>query len=549
MNTDGDIWLDKATLQSLPGYNPFAEADGFCFDERKARRAITFFHQHLSFVKGDKTNQRFYLERWQQAFIANLFGWCDENGYRRYRRFFFYIPRKNGKTPLASGIVLYGTGVDDEGGAEVYSGASTRQQASRLFDWAAKQVRADPTLRSKFRVKESVKEIHHDTSGSCYTALSREAGSAHGGNTHFAIIDELHVIEDRDFLEAIETSLGARTQPILGYLTTADYDRESLCNDEYEYACKVRDGVIKDPSYLPVIYEAPPSVVEDGTWADEAVWEACNPNLDVSVSREFLRSEAQKAALSENRKTSFCRLYLNVKVGTANAVVPIEDWRKCGSDERATPGDNPVYAAIDVSSNQDLTAVCWTWERDGFPYFRWRCWLPDHDLQSREQRDRATYWEWYRNGYLELSNGPVIDQEVILQAIRDLNHAYNLQGVVVDPWNAQKLMTTLQDESIHVEEYPQTYKYLSGPTKAIQAYVALHNLDHGGNELVQWTVSNVVLQEDPHQNIKPVKKKSTGRIDPFVAMVMSEGKRSGIFSENVETVPSNPYADRGVPAL
>ena len=536
---------------NIAGYDPIATAlDGQWFDDKAADRAVDFIETHCSHVKGPKTGEPFLLEPWQKDYVRTLFGWKRADDTRRYRRSILYIPRKNGKTPLAACILLYLIGADDEGGAEVYSGASSRDQAAKLYDWMQKMIGADRVLSEEYRVYTATKRIVHDRSNSEYQALSSDGHTAHGSNTHACVVDELHVISKPEFLEAIETSFGARTQPMLLFLTTADYDRESLCNTEYDYACKVRDGVLDDSAYLPVIYEAPVDVAENGTWRNPEVWEACNPNLGVSVQREFLEAEARRAESSPAKLGSFLRLYLNVRVGTKDSIVNLDDWRQCEHFEaNLEPEGADVYLALDMSSNMDLTSLCASWEHEGVPVFRWWFWLPDEDIYERQHVDRAPYTDWHRDGWLDLTPGPRIEQTYVEQVIEDLATRWNVVKIVVDPWNSLGLASRLDAAGLTVEQYPQNFKYFNWPTKRIQELCAVHGFCHGGNPIAQWCVSNVVLMRDNHECIKPVKKQSTGRIDGTVAQIMAEGARSGVFGENVETVPSNPYADRGVPAL
>ncbi len=532
---------------NIAGYNPITTAQpGDKFDADAGDRAVRFIEKRCTHVKGPKAGEPFLLESWQRDYVRTLFGWLRADGTRRYRRSILYIPRKNGKTPLAACILLYLIGADDEGGAEVYSGASSRDQAAKLYDWMHKMIMADGVLSEEYRVYTATKRIVHDRSNSEYQALSSDGHTAHGSNIHACVVDELHVISKPEFLEAIETSFGARTQPMLLFLTTADYDQESLCNTEYDYACKVRDGVIDDAAYLPMIYEAPANVAEDGTWRDPAVWEAANPNLGISVQREFLEAEARRAESSPSKLGSFLRLYLNVRVGTKDSIVNLDDWRQCEHYAHdVEPEGEEVYLALDMSSNMDLTSLCIAWEREGVPVYRWRFWLPDEDLHEREHNDRAPYTDWHRDGWLDLTPGPVIDQSYVEHDIEAMAARWNVTKLVVDPWNSLGLMTRLDAAGITVEQYPQNFKYFNWPTKRLQELVATHAMCHGGNPIAQWCISNVVLMRDNHENIKPIKRQSTGRIDGAVACIMAEGARSGVFGERVEDTTS-VYESRGV---
>src|SRR5262249_26425030 len=249
-------------------------------------------------VEGKVAGKPFILEPWQKAFIGNLFGWVKENDsgeiVRRYREALLYVPRKNGKTPLSAAICLYMLVLDGEKGAQCYGAAAAREQATLLYRHAAGMVRGSPTLAKKCQIFTGHKSIVlREDQASSYVVLSAEAGVAHGQNPHLVLIDELHAQPNGNLVEVLESSMASenRAQPLMIPITTADWMRESVCNETYEYACKVRDGGISDPSFLPCIFEA---TAEDD-WKSEETWKKANPNLGVSVSMEYLRRKFKKA--------------------------------------------------------------------------------------------------------------------------------------------------------------------------------------------------------------------------------------------------------------
>jgi len=230
--------------------------------------ALDFFPNCLRHVKGPLAGKPFTLKKWQKSIIGNLFGWMRPDGTRRYREALLYIARKNGKTTLAAGIVLLLLFVDGEKGAEIYSAAADREQARMVFEQAAGMVRQDDDLYSRATVYQKAIALN-DGSGS-YKPISADANTKHGYNVHGAVIDELHAQPNRDLVDTMITATGARRQPLIVHVTTADFYRPSICNEKHEYAIKVRDQMndFKDKGFLPVIYEVDPK----DDWKKKSTW-------------------------------------------------------------------------------------------------------------------------------------------------------------------------------------------------------------------------------------------------------------------------------------
>src|SRR5262245_50949302 len=239
----------------------------------RPRHAVAIrFIEELTHVKGEWAGQKFALRPWQKKILQQLFGTLTPDGRRQYRTCYLEIPRKNGKTELAAAVALYMLLGDAEEGAEVYSAAVDLDQASLAFQVAAQMIRNDPHLSQMVELIPSRKRIVHHPSGSFYRAIPGDAPSAHGYNASALIYDELHAAPNRDLYDVLMTSMGARRQPLAFIITTAGFDRHSICWELHEYAEKVRDGIITDPTFLPILYGAP----QDADWQDETIWRAAN---------------------------------------------------------------------------------------------------------------------------------------------------------------------------------------------------------------------------------------------------------------------------------
>jgi phage terminase large subunit-like protein len=511
--------------EHLPGYDPWSEGEGYYFDENAANIACWFFEK-LKLIEGEKAGQPFRLEPWQQAIVGAMYGWRSATtGLRRYREAFVYIPRKNGKSMLAAGLVLVAMFVDKEPGAQIYSAAAEREQAALVFRQAAGMIAREPALAGKCEVRKSMKAIERPETNSIYKALSADADTKHGLGAHMVIVDELHAHPNADLVDVLQTSMGSRREPLLIHITTADYDRPSVCNTKHEYACNVRDGVFKDASFLPVVYEA----TNEDDWTSPEVWAKVNPNLGVSVRREYLERECQRAQNEPSYENTFKRLHLNIKTQQDVRWIPMDTWDRCSGVP--TPS-GPCFAGLDLASTTDIAALVLFWPDTGsiVPWF----WIPSDNAEKREKRDRVPYLTWGRQGLVTLTPGNVIDYNFIRQQINELADTYEIQKIGYDPWNARHLAQQLQDDDgLPLAEFRQGYISMNEPSKHFERLLTSNDLRHGGNEVLRWMAGNVTVRTDPSGNIKPDKQRSTEKIDGIVAAIMAIGL--GMTAEIEET--------------
>jgi phage terminase large subunit-like protein len=247
-------WVKRFEL--IPGYDPVATAGDSIWDESDATHVINWIEGICQHVKGERGGEVVKLESWQEAVIGCLFGWKRPDGTRRYREMFFFVPRKNGKTFLSATIVLYVLCNDQESGMEIYSAAADREQAALVYAHAEGMVLQEPELAKRLKIYKTSKSIVNEATFDSYKVISAEAKTKHGFNTHLAIIDETHAQPNRELVDVINTSTSARRQPLIIHATTSDYEHPSICNEKLDYAQKVRDRVIDDSAFLPVLYEA-----------------------------------------------------------------------------------------------------------------------------------------------------------------------------------------------------------------------------------------------------------------------------------------------------
>lgn len=520
-----------ATCKKLPGYNPWTDCAGYRFDKGRARKACEFFRDSLTHVKGEKARTPFHLEKWQQAIIGNLFGWVDDNGLRRYRTAFVFVPRKNGKTPLAAGIILYLLTEDGEDGAEVYGAASEFNQGTLVFQQARGMVLQNPALAARVRVfngQAKTMTLLPDEL-SYYRVLSSDASSKHGFNVHGAVVDELHTFKPEDeLLETLKTATAARVQPLIVEITTSDFERSgSICNREYDYACKVRDGVLSDRTFLPVIYEAS----KDADWTSPKTWKLANPNLGVSVNTDYLETACKRAQDSPAFENEFKRLHLNIRTEQDVRWIPMVRWDACAGEPVALEAfrGRKCWAGLDLASTRDLTALVMVFPEDGgtltiLPIF----WIPKETALQRERRDRVPYLQWIREGWIRTTTGDATDYATIR---RDINALAKDHGIVIKEIAADRLFQGDQlcqelreQDGFNVIAFGQGFLSMAAPTKRFEELILDGSLRHGGNPVLRWHASNVSVEIDAAGNMKPSRKKSTEKIDGIVAAIMAVGR-------------------------
>lgn len=505
----------RKILCALPGYDPYIQAGKCKFDEAAAEKAMGFFPNLIRHVEGAKAGQPFTLELWEQAIVANLFGWKKPDGTRRYREAYIQLSRGNGKSAFGAGLALYGLCGLGEYGAQVYTAAGTRDQAGFIFRPARAMVQAEPAFEQA-GVRVMQYSIVLERKNSVLKALTGDADSQHGANIFMAVVDELHVVS-HDFWRTIRTGTGKRTEPLLICTTTAGWDRESICYQRYQYACKVRDNEHDDPSFLPVIYETKPE--ED--WTDPEVWRKANPNLGVSVMEDYLRARVNEAIQLPSEENTFRQLHLGQWTEQAVRLIPMHLWDAI--EEVVDPAElegRECWGGLDLATTNDIAAfvLVFPWD-DAYKVLPF-LFVPEDNARKRSQRDHVDYLKWIKSGHLIATPGDEIDYEVIRRTINDLRDKYNIRQIARDRWNASQITTQLQGDGFDMVDFGQGFASMTAPCKELLRLVTTGKLHHGSHPVLRWMASNCAGESDAAENLKLNKKKSSEKIDGIVATVM-----------------------------
>jgi len=474
----------------------------------------------LTHTKGVFAGQSFELRPWQEKQIIRPLFKTDRRGRRVYRTCLLMMPRKNGKTELAAALAIDGLLFDAEQGAEVYSAAADKDQAALVFNVAAQMIRNDAELYAQCEILDSQKRIVHRKSGSFYRAISAEAYSKHGFNASRVIYDELHAAPSRELFDVLSSSQGARDQPLLIAISTAGYDRHSILWELYQHAKKVAENPSLDPSFLPILFEAP----IDADWTDERVWQKANPALGDFRSLEEMRVACARAKEIPAQENTFRRLYLNQWTEQASRWIALDAWDACRDEtiSLSTLKGRPCYVGMDLSSTHDLTSLCAVFPNGPDFDVLWANFIPAENIRQRVHRDHVPYDQWQRDGHIIATPGNVVDYEAVRKTLHEWSELFDLKEIAFDPWNAVDLTTRLQEQDgFTCVAVRQGFASLSAPTKALEKAILSKTLQHDGNPVARWAVSNVSVEHDPAGNIKISKKVSTERIDPVAALVMA----------------------------
>lgn len=502
-------------------------ARGLVWNESFARHAISFF-RYIKHSKGQWRGQTLELGDWQQFIIGCAFGWLRQNEaqkwVRRFRKFWVELPKKNGKSTLAAGIGLYAFMADQEGGAEVYSAATKKDQARIVFGEAQSMVRTSPDLSR--RVKVFMHNMNHPESGSRFEPLSSDVRSGDGINPHCAILDEVHRLKDRGLFPILEQGSDAREQAMFWMITTSGDDRAGTPYDEeHLYAKQILDQELDDDAYFAFI--ACPD--ETLRWDDELAWHQANPNLGVSLDLHAFRTAADGARKSAQALAEFKRFRLNVRSSDTNSVIKAEDWKlntRGGALDLEALRGRRCFGAVDLSSTTDIT--CWMKLfpplADDDPWILVpRFWVPTDGVDDRASKDRVPYPLWIGAGLMSQTLGNMIDYKAVTEAIEADSDQFEIEQVAFDGWNAHTLSADLDRMGLKAFKFPQNTGTYGHPTKQFIGMVGGKKFEHYRNPVLRWMASNLRIVRDHNENPMPSKRKSTARIDGISAAIMALG--------------------------
>lgn len=515
-------WIKLACQRHLDEVKLSKSADfPYVFDPAKAERVGKFL-QLLPHTKGKWASKRetIKLEGWQLFSVCIPFGWVrKKDKTRRYRTILIFVPRKNGKSIIGGGLGLYMFTADGEFGAEVYSGATTEKQAWEVFRPAKLMVDRTPELRDHFGVEVNASNMCRISDGSRFEPVIGKPGD--GSSPSCAIVDEFHEHQDSTLFDTMETGMGAREQPVMLVITTAGSSIGGPCHQLVRDAERMLEGAIERPDLWAMLYTIDPG----DDWTSESVLIKANPNYGISINGDFLQARQRDAMQSAAKQATFRTKHLNEWVGAKNAWLNMLRWKEAPPRKSlAELEGRPCIIGLDLASKIDIAGNLLLFppvEGDPIWHVHGRYYLPEVRVIEELDSNTARYREFDALGLLTLTDGEVIDFEVIKEDLREFAGRFDVQQVAYDPWQATQLAQEMQAEGLLMVEVRQTVQNISEPMKELEALTLRRVLAHGDCPILTWMASNVIAKLDVKDNIYPNKERPENKIDGIVGLIMA----------------------------
>lgn len=498
------------------------------FDKDKAERACVFI-ELMKHVKGQWAGNRFILEPWQCFIVTSLIGWIARaDGMRRFREGFIFVPRKNGKTLLAAGIGGYMFMADKEPGAEIYCAATSEAQAWEVFR-PAKQIISGSRFEKKFGVTVNAKSMT-TTAGSRFLPIIGRPRD--GASPHLGIMDEYHEAATSELFDALQTGMGARTQPMMFTISTAGTNRPGPCGTYFDQCVKILAGTIQNDRVFAIMY----GLDEDDDWTDLKSWKKANPNYGVSVNDEYLIHQLETAKQNPSKQNIIRCKHLNQWLSVDTAWMDMLKLAKC-KDLSLIPESmtgKRCVLALDLASKIDIAALnilffddkeYWTFGR----YYSCRA--------TVDKPENQHYQTWELEERLIVHPGERIDFGAIEEDVKDFCKQFQVDGIAYDPFQAVQLAANLTAEGLLMIETRATVQNFSEPMKLLEAAIYSGEFHYDGCPLLTWMFSNVVAHYDKKENIYPNKTRNENKIDGVVALIMSMNAATRLKSTPKEPEP------------
>ena len=514
--TNGKVIVGENIKLAIQRFQKDLLRDDLVFKEDVVDGAIEFIST-LKHFTGKSSGKNFILEDWQAFIVANIVGWYWKGtDSRRFSSSYIEISRKQGKTALAAALCIYFLIADGEDGAEVDLAANSKDQAKIAFSFCStftKQL--DPKAKYLKAYRDS---IILDMNNSKLRVFAADDSKLDGFNASFGLIDEYHSAKNSKVRDVIKSSMGMRTNPHLCTITTAGFDKTLPCYKLRSTAIDILNGLKEDDSMFIAIY----CLDTEDDWTKEANWVKCTPNLDITVTRKYIREQVQSAINNPSEEVGVKTKTLNLWCDTAQVWLPESYLVKASKDldfERFK--DMPCYIGVDLAATSDLTAVSYLVVDNDKYYFRTDYYLPESAL--REKADRELYKYWKQMGLLRITEGNVTDYDYITNDIMKYSNLVSIQKVGYDKYNATQWAISATELGLPLEEYPQTLGNFNKPTREMERLLLSGKAVVDNNEITRWCFKNVTLKSDYNGNVKPNKSINAKKIDGAISMIQALG--------------------------
>jgi len=495
------------------GGKPYSPAERICR-----------FAELMPHIKGDwaARGQRIVLEDWQVFCLASIFGWVHrDTGKRRFRVADLFVPRKNAKSTLAAVIGNFLLAVDGEFGAEVYSGATSQDQAFEVFRPALLMARATPRFLERYGVRVNASNLSVSDTNSKFEPVIGKPGD--GASPSCAIVDEYHEHKTPELYDTMQTGMGARSQPLMLVITTAGTDISGPCYMHQQELHKILEGVVDNDQRFGIVFG-----IDDGDdWTSEESLQKSNPNYGISVDADFLKLQQRDAIADPRKQNTFKTKHLNCWVAAASPWLNLHKLQQA-SDPGITLESmrrKACVVGLDLASKVDIASAVFLFreEIDGEDHYTAisRNYLPEAAIEKPEN---AHYQAWAHGGHIITTSGNMISLRQIQDDIMTIAETVVITEIAMDAWGSREIAPNLQEEGFQVVDLPMQVRHLSEPMKSLAALVDAGRFHHDGNPAYIWMLSNVECKEDRNDNIFPRKQRAQNKIDAAVATIIAKAR-------------------------
>lgn len=516
-------WIKAVIERHLSDLEKQADDDyPYFFSDGHAEYVFDCFSL-FKLAKGSEAGKPFDLMPYHAAILYLAYGWRRKSDKkRRFKKVYIKVARGNAKTEFLAAVGTFGFVFEGEKDPEVYWAATKKDQSRIGFD---RQKRMMDFLRA------DVPEISHSIGMSKYKIytkqglgwvgyLGEDSSTEDGASPYYGLIDEYHAHKTDGMLNVLESGMNKRRDKMTWIITTAGYNPEGP-NSEFLKSCKdILSGLIPNDEILPFIFE----LDEDDDWKDESVWTKANPGLGISVDMEGMRSSFREAvSMGGTKERDFKVKNLNYELSSGESWVKDEAFTACPDYyEDADLQGGICYGGIDLASTQDFSAMCLLWPDGEIFIAKWWLWLPEEAF-TRYLTKFPIFRKWREQGYITVTPGNVMDYDYIKQVVLDVSKWCEVKSLAHDPHNAQQLMVNLGEAGVNCYPLSQGIVTISTPTKEVERAILSQKINHGGNPVIRWMLSNVSVYRDSNDNIRLHKGKSAYKIDGIAALVNAMG--------------------------
>ena len=521
-------WVKLACKRFLDDIN----SQDYYFDEKKYNTLTTFTGVMKHYSSG-AAGKPFILEPWEDFIICNIFClYRVDTRRRKYKTAHISVSRKNGKTTLAAALGLFSLIADGEPASSVIMAANSREQAHIDFDAASSFARQlDPRKKS---LKVLRNEIVFQKNNASLKVISADASTGDGLNPQLVILDELHEAPDSKLFDVLRSGQGFREQPLMLSITTAGFRIGGFCNQYEDYCKEILMGQKVDETLFALLY-----TLDDGDdWTDESNFIKSNPNLGITVKRDWLSEQVNQAKNSPTLEVGVKTKNLNVWCSSSTTWIPEQYIRKSLMDVDLTEFKNKnnylVYLGFDLAAISDLTAVSIMFVDPETEEYFFKTWyyLPKSALDGKYNSE--LYKMWSSKGFLTLTDSETTDYNYIQNQIVYLYETFDVQGVFFDSWNAQMLVNNLTNLGLPMTAYSQSIGNFNKPTKEMERLVLSDKVRFDNNPITRFCFDNVELKVDLNGNSKPVGDHNAKKIDGVISMLNALGGYLSIVYGNQE---------------